>query len=96
MLVSGSASVFYWAIPLMPFSTRAESDVLKVYLWSLPCWSAIFAALPFVVVFIDWPRRATRDWPHWLGVLLWTLGSLVAFGKRDAGSVAVRNSLRVE
>jgi hypothetical protein len=34
--------------------------------------------IALVVIFVDWPRRATRDWLHWLGVSLWTLGSLVA------------------
>jgi hypothetical protein len=78
LLASGSASALFWAIPLMAFSMRVGSAVAQFFVWSMPCWSAIILVIAVAAVVIDWPRRATRDWIHWLGALLWTLGSLAA------------------
>lgn len=75
LLASGSAYALYWAIPLMHLSTRGTVDFVQA-LWFLACLPAIFVVIALVVVFIDWPRRATRDWVHWLGVSLWTLMNL--------------------
>ena len=76
LLATGSAYALYWATPLMQFSTRGTVDFVQAYLWSQACLPAIFVVIALVAVFLDWPRRATRDWVHWLGVSLWTLGNL--------------------
>ena len=79
LLVLASAGLLLWTIPFMPFSMSMKSDILRVYVWALPCCAAILVATAVVAVVIDWPRRASRDWPHWLGVSLLTLGSFVMF-----------------
>ena len=38
--------------------------------------SLIVAVIAVVVLALDWPHRVTRDWAHWLGASLWTLGSV--------------------
>jgi hypothetical protein len=80
LLVSGSAYpvVCYLPIILNSLSMGFTGGFVQVWRWSLPCCSALLVVIALVAVFIDWPRRATRDWPHWLGVSLWTLGSLGA------------------
>jgi hypothetical protein len=78
LLASGTLSVFFWTAPLLLSPIKTASAFLQAWPWCLLCWSVIFVVIALVAVFIDWPRRATRDWPHWLGVSLWTLGSLAA------------------
>jgi hypothetical protein len=85
LLVSGSAYALFWAIPLLTkvgvfrqsrSFTEVASAIVQVWRWSYPWWPAILVVIALAAVFIDWPRRATRDWVHWLGVSLWTLGNL--------------------
>jgi hypothetical protein len=77
LLALGSANVIFSAVVFMPISVIVASNIVHVYVWALPCWSAVLVVATLVAVVIDWPRRATRDWPHWLGVSLWTLGNVV-------------------
>ncbi len=41
--------------------------------WLLPWWWAFLVLATLVVVVLDRPRWAARDWVHWLGVSLWIL-----------------------
>jgi hypothetical protein len=77
LLVSGAVSSLFSAIPVMPV-VRTTYEIMKVWLWSTPWWFALVAVIALVVVVLDWPQRARRDWPHWLGVSLWTLASVAA------------------
>jgi len=72
LLVSGAVNSLFWAIPLVPFSGR----MMSVWQWAVPWWFAAVAVIALVVVALDWPHRARRDWPHWLGASLWTLGNV--------------------
>jgi hypothetical protein len=77
LLVSAAVSLLCSAIPTIPVF-RESYDIIRLWRWTAPWQFALVAVIAFVVIALDWPQRARRDWPHWLGVSLWTLANVAA------------------
>jgi hypothetical protein len=78
LLAFGSANAIFFAVPLLLSSMILPNVVVQAWLWAHPWWPAVCIVIALVAVFIDWPRRATRDWLHWLGVSVWVLGCMAS------------------
>jgi hypothetical protein len=76
LFASGAANVLFWAVLFIPFPQRTASVLTQAQLRALPWWQAGVAVVALVVMALDWPQRARRDWVHWLGASLWTFGAL--------------------
>jgi hypothetical protein len=81
LLVSGAIDFLFWSVPFMPSWFRRSSRIterliVQVHTVCLPWCLAIVAIIAVIVLALDWPQRARRDWVHWLGASLWTLGAI--------------------
>ena len=75
ILVFGLADAFLGIILSAPRGMSGALHWSGVSPWLGPCWWILLVLVAMAVVTIDVRCRINRDWLHWLGVSLWTLGS---------------------
>jgi hypothetical protein len=80
LLSSASAGTFFlqMSAPLGALGSGVQSSAEPVLKLCPACVSAILVVIAVLAIVNDWPRRASRDWVHWLGVSFWTLANAAA------------------